>query len=252
MENFEETLKDCMSKPWFIEKCCIMSQQMMMSDNETLAERNLLQNNFLNPAFQKIVVKKCVNVKEYDEEREEIDKLYETDFYKKCMHEKTFDLNTIIDVEFNPDRNWDVCLMYRFRRPFVWCSISDIDAANYHKHRIKEKLNPKFMDIVVNESEFGPYINFGFPGLERSHIHLIIKATLGDEYPSVLAEMNTYRHREMTSVEVFGFQTDIEHYDVLLVGEFNSKHTSKLQLKEIFTSSQIEVLFMNDLIGFTY
>ena len=62
--------------------------------------------------------------------------------------------------------------MYRFRRPFVWCSISDIDAANYHKHRLKEKLNPKFMDIVVNESEFGPYINFGFPGLERSHIHL--------------------------------------------------------------------------------
>ena len=65
---FEENLKKCMSKPWFIKKCASVFNIVTKSTEEYknteflshLAERNRLQNNFLSKEFQTLIVKKCV------------------------------------------------------------------------------------------------------------------------------------------------------------------------------------------------
>ena len=89
---FEENLKKCMSKPWFIKKCASVFNIVTKSTEEYknteflshLAERNRLQNNFLSKEFQTLIVKKCVgDCSLYTEDEiKKIDAFYNTELYK--------------------------------------------------------------------------------------------------------------------------------------------------------------------------
>ena len=127
--DFETELKRCMSK---LEKRYIICQQQSLST----PERNRLQNKFLDPAFQNIIIKKCIEERDMQEEYEEINQLYETDLYKKCMSDRKFDLNSSIDVEFNTQPNCHVYLRHQYNTPVISCRFSDIHVAKHHKQII--------------------------------------------------------------------------------------------------------------------
>ena len=97
------------------------------------------------------------------------------------------------------------------------------------------------------------YLYFVFDYLEISDIYCTIKPILGDEYPSLLLQLNTEQEILILDDTVFteedcGFDFDKDFYHIVLVEEFNSKYTSKKQLTDIFEMSDIKILFMNDLI----
>ena len=110
-------------------------------------------------------------------------------------------------------------------------------------------MNLKLIKTKITEDEFGIKLNFVFDYLEISHIYCSIKPLLGDEYPSLLLQLNIEQESDNTdNEEICGLSYDVNRYDVILVEEFNSKYTSKEQLKEIFEKSDIYVFFINDLI----
>ena len=160
-----------------------------------------------------------------------------------------FNLDSRITIKFNPNKNCDVYLKHEYCRPHIFCRFADIDVANHHKKRIKETLNLKLIKTKITEDEFGIKLNFVFDYLEISHIYCSIKPLLGDEYPSLLLQLNIEQESDNTdNEEICGLSYDVNRYDVILVEEFNSKYTSKEQLKEIFEKSDIYVFFINDLI----
>ena len=118
--TFENDLKACMSNQWFKDKINQCNYSYTKSP-----ERNRLQNCFLHTEFQNLVIKKCVN-EEYDLSSPDINKFYETEFYKKCMNGKRFTLDTKIDIEFNPDTFWDVKMTQRYIGHCMTCLFFDM------------------------------------------------------------------------------------------------------------------------------
>ena len=209
----------------------------------TSPERNRLQNCFLDTEFQKLVVKKCAYI-ENDLPLPDINRLYETEFYQKCMNGKRFTLDTDIDIEFNPDSFWDVKMTHFYTGHVIECSFFDMDVVNYHKQSLQEKLNTEKITIYAYKNgPNGPTIGFKLKHLaeSKSKIRCLIRPTLGDNYPSVLCSMNTSDDDD---------NDDAFIYHVLLVEHFTAAYTSKEQLIQIFKYSNIDVLFYNDLIGY--
>ena len=199
-------------------------------------KRNRLQNCFLDPEFQKLVMRKCIDI-ERDLPLPDINQLYETEFYKKFLNGKRFNLDTDIEVEFNPDTFWDVKMVQFYTGHILTCSFSDMDFVNYHKQSLQEKLNTE--KITVFSYNNRPTIGFKLKHLAEStsKIRCLIRPTLGDEYPFVLSAMK------------MRFEED-DNGIVLLVEHFSAAYTSKEQLIQIFKYSSIDVLFYNDLIGY--
>ena len=245
--DFETAMKKYMSK---LEKRYIICQQQSL----LTPERNRLQNKFLDPAFQNIIIKKCIEERDMQEEYEEINQLYETDLYKKCMSDRKFDLNSRIEVEFNTQPNCHVYLRHQYNTPVISCRFSDIHVAKHHKQIIEETLNLKCMKVKICKDITNMiYLYFVFDYLEISDIYCTIKPILGDEYPSLLLQLNTEQQIQLLDDTVFieehcGFDVDKDFFQIVLVEEFNSKYTSKKQLTDIFEMSDIKILFMNDLI----
>ena len=169
--DFETAMKKCMSK---LEKRYIICQQQSLST----PERNRLQNKFLDPAFQNIIIKKCIQ-RDLEQEYEEINQLYETDFYKKCMNNRKFDLNSSIDVEFNTQPNCDVYLKHRYNRPVIFCKFSDIHVAKHHKQIIKETLTLDCMKVGIHQyTDNMILLYFVFNHMETSEIYCSVTDTL--------------------------------------------------------------------------
>ena len=249
---FEENLKKCMSKPWFIKKCASVFNIVTKSTEEYknteflshLAEHNRLQNNFLSKEFQTLIVKKCVG--DYsvytEDEIKDIDAFYNTELYKKCMNDKKFNIETYLFVEFNPNKNWDIVLRHKSQRGNIYCDFENKEVVNYHIEEINDNFENlsaccgafSTSKLVITRSECD----------QRSHIFCIIKPSLGDGYPCVLSEINI-EYKKLNKNDDY---VDIDIFPVLLVERFNAIHTSKEQLIKIFEMSEINVFFIDELL----
>ena len=232
--TFEDFLKECMSK---------LSKQRFVDTIDQCTytqspERNRLQNCFLDTEFQKLVVKKSVNV-ENCLSSSHIQQFYRTEFYQKCMNGKRFTLDNKIEIEFNPGTFWDVVMTQEYTGFVMECSFTDMEVVDYHAQRLKETLNSATIDIFTRCNK--PTIGFRLHD-KIKQVLCLIRPTLGDEYPSVLRAMNIKNEEDQDEYEVEGV--------VLLVEHFSAIYTSKEQLKQIFKHSGITVLFYNDLIGY--
>ena len=234
-ETFENKLRECMSKQWFLEK--------IQHQYAHLPERNRLQNSFLDTDFQKIVMKKYVDDENGLLDRPDISRFYETEFYQKCMNGKRFTLDTEIDIEFNPDTFWDVIMTRSYVGNSMTCTFADMEVVNFHSQKLNEKL--KSGTITIYDYSYPvPTIQCKLSYFDHrtSRVRCLIRPTLGDDYPSVLRSINT---------SVLNDDDDgIVIYRVLLVEHFTAMYTSKEQLIDIFKNSGIDVLFYNDLLGY--
>ena len=227
--KFEDILKECMSK---------LSKQRFVDTIHQCTytqspERNRLQNCFLDTEFQKLVVKKSVNV-ENCLSSPDIEHFYRTEFYQKCM--KRFTLDNKIEIAFSPGTFWDVVITQEYTGFVMECSFTDMEVVDYHAQRLKETLNSATIDIFTRCNK--PTIGFRLHD-KIKQVLCLIRPTLGDEYPSVLRAMNIKVEEDEDKYEDIGGV-------VLLVEYFSAIYTLKEQLKQIFKHSKITVLFYND------
>ena len=214
----------------------------------TSPERNRLQNCFLDPEFQKLVIKKFVNI-EQELPSVDINRFYKTEFYQKCMGAKQFTLETNIGIEFNPGTFWDVYMVQEYTGHVMECSFAainmeyvDMEAVNYYKQTLNEILKSKTIEIY-SYNRNGPVLGFKINYLDKTFVvRCLIIPLLGDEYPFVLRAMKMKSDEDENG--------DCSDAIVLLVEHFSAAYTSKEQLIQIFKYSSIDVLFYNDLIGY--
>jgi hypothetical protein len=232
--TFENDLKECMSKQWFVDKINQCTYSYTKSP-----ERNRLQNCFLEPEFQNLVIKKFVNI-EQELPSADINRFYETEYYNKFMTGKRFTLDSEINIKFNHGTLWDVEMTHFYTGHVMECSMNGMDTVNYYKQKVQETLKSESITIFTHHKSIRPTIVFKLNHLDNTlKIRCLIKPTLGDEYPSVLGAMNANLDGD-----------DGYTYHVLLVEHFSAAYTSKEQLIQIFKYSSIDVLFYNDLIGY--
>jgi uncharacterized protein (DUF3820 family) len=247
-KNYVEWLKQ---QSWFPNQKkiynIIVNQTIHTSNNTKTPEHNKLQNLFLD---DKNVEKLLLNI-----------------YQKKYKSEKISNVNIYSDnIIFEGIYNWDLIVKDNY-----WylceCSLND-EPNNRCNCEIKKKYREKY-NIPDYENNLRFY-----------ELYCEIKTSLGDDYPCVLRKMKSQIELTNNHIEKYNKNIKDEYkkeYDedwkmrqywkqtknsyhycisndcikpkyIIIIKDFNSSTTSKEQLVIIFEQSNIEIIFINELI----
>jgi len=232
----------CKKQPWFNDKYSIIcnlnvNQSIQPNQNSRTPDHNRLQNLFL--------------------ERENIERIL-----KYTIKEPSKDNITISQdgsTIFEGKHNWDLIIEdYSW---WIWCGCDETQDCGgceaYEKYRKKYNIPDSGDDLICDV------------------LYCEIKPLLGDDYPCVLRKMKSQieltnndinKENEATAKDYRRdglqlFYKNKPFYDyllrqqmkrpqyILLIKEFNSSTTTKLQLTQIFNQARIQIIFVDDLLN---
>lgn len=205
-------------------------------------ERNKIQNSFLDPTF----VDKFV-LYYYGIDTNELDKMYEDEVYKKIFGMEKFENLGGCTVMFEHD-GWDVYFTTGQSSGVCSCSTEDLKLQYDECLKIKK---PRM--IILDKYDPGyesNYLSIKGHISELEEMYIIIKPTVGDEYPCILQSMVSkiepmrkiaIQEREKSN----GNMDNTRWYFCLLIGEYNGIGATRGQLVEIFKQHCIKVIFMD-------
>lgn len=224
----------------FVNNICVNQTITPNNENSKTPEHNKLQNLFLERNFN---IEFINNIFEFDKSISLLNKLYDTEDYKKYFGEQKFNENnyglenSLITSIFETKYNWDVRIFLGEENGSITINENTIKLnSTYYKEKldIRHKL---FNGINHIDCHYGyGDCEYYFADIRKS-LYIEIKPLLGDDYPNVLRKMTTQKN----------ITNDRHGEYVLFIGEYASSYTTKKQLIQIFKQSNIRVMFICDL-----
>lgn len=214
-------------------------------------EHNKMQNLFLKKSFQLTFINKLFGL---DINKRKLEALYASEQYQIYFGNQKFldELETYtIRSEFEAIFNWDVCLKLQSKRNTIHMLeehyksfLRENQFLSHNKEHIPPVIKNLFKEIDEatiwgSEKELSVNLN-----RYLSAIYIEIKPLVGDDYPCVLRKMKAQKKLLQSTTHL---NDSLIFCTVLLIDEFASSSTTKDELIDVFSQSNIRVLFLKEL-----